>query len=129
MHPWRSGRERRAAVGDHRERLVVDVDQRCGILGDVAIFRDHDCDRFADVHGFVSSQRRAIQVLLVGPAGKTDDETLGAQVRHQIGQREDGVRAGHRECGALVDAAYCSMAVRAAHERGLAACPAAGYRR
>ncbi len=52
-------RERRArleplrAIGDRRQRLEIDLDQRGGVLGEIAAVGHHDRDRLADEADFV----------------------------------------------------------------------------
>ena len=36
------------AIGRRRQHVVIDRDQRCGILGHITVARDHDGDRLAD---------------------------------------------------------------------------------
>ena len=93
MHQRRAGGERRAAVRGRGQRLVVDVDERRCVFGNVAIIGDHDRHGLADMHHFVARERRTIQILLIARARQADDHELGGEVRHDVGAREDGVHA------------------------------------
>ena len=50
-------RDRRAAVGDRRQHVVVDRDQRGGVLGEVAVVGDHDRDGLADIGDLAVGER------------------------------------------------------------------------
>ena len=39
--------------------LVIDLDERCGVFGDIARVGDHHRDRLADITSFVLGQRHA----------------------------------------------------------------------
>jgi hypothetical protein len=52
------GIERAPTVGDHRQRVIVDRDQRCGVLGNVTVVGDDQRDRLADIANLVRCQRR-----------------------------------------------------------------------
>ena len=119
MHQGRAGGERRAAVRGRGQRLVVDVDERRCVFGNVAIIGHHDRHSLADMHHLVARERRTIQILLIARARQADDHELGGEVRHDVGAREDGVHARQRERGRLVDAADRSVRMRAAHEGGV----------
>jgi hypothetical protein len=116
MHAWRTVCQRGPAVGDRRQRLIVDFDECSGIFGDISAVGDDDRHRLADVNHLVTGQCGTVAVLPVALAGKADDQPLSPQVREQIGQREYSVYARVRERHCLVDAADRGMAVRAAHE-------------
>src|SRR6185436_6087218 len=88
------------------ERLVLDFDQICGLLGDVRIGRKRDRDRLADVTNLVDRQDRLVV------KGRT---VVG--VRHErrdIGGGDDGVYAFKCERGASIDAHDTSVRDRAA---------------
>ena len=108
-----------AAVGDRRQHIVIDADERHGVLGDVSRIGDNDGDRLTDMDGFVAAERRAAPVLLVARAGKTDDEPLGLEMGHQIVKGEDGAHPGECCRRRLVDGADGGMAVGTAHEGGV----------
>ncbi len=102
---------------DRRQRLVVHRHPRHRILGEVAVVGDNDRHRLADVHGFAAGQRRTVALLPVAGTGQPDDEALVGKPGTQIVQRQYRPHAGQRESGAPVDAAYCCVGMRAAHER------------
>ena len=88
-------RERLPAVRHRRQRLVVDRDQRGGVLGDVARLRDHDRHRLADKGDLVLGQdeRRDVGRKLRG--AKLQRKPLLCEQRRKIGEREHGMHAGH----------------------------------
>ena len=96
MHLRRIGGERGAAVGHGAQRLVIDVDEPGRILGNVAIVCDDDGDGLANVHHFVTGERRPVEVLLVARARQSDDHELGREVSDEVSAREDGMHAGKR---------------------------------
>ena len=53
-------------VGDERQELVVDRDQRGGVLGDVAVVREHHRHRLADIAHLAVGERRTPQALSSG---------------------------------------------------------------
>ena len=62
LAPHRRGVRRALAhVGDERQRLVVDRDQRGGVLGDVAVVRDHHRHRLADIGDLAVGERERPQ--------------------------------------------------------------------
>ncbi len=115
----RAVRERSTAVRNRRQRVVIDSNEGGRVLGNVAVVGDNDRHRLADVDDLVPGQCGTVPLLLVTLAGKTDDEPLDPQVRHQIAQRKNSVHAGIRQRRSLVDAADRGMTVRTAHECGL----------
>ena len=96
MRLRRARRERGAAVGNRGQRLVIDVDEPGRILGNVAIVCDDDGDGLADVHHFVTGERRPVEVLLVARARQPDDHEFGREVSDEVSAREDGMHAGKR---------------------------------
>lgn len=63
MNARRAGIERPAPVDDGVEHLVIDLDQRRGILGDRAALGDHHGDRHADVADFAIGEWLVVQGL------------------------------------------------------------------
>ena len=51
--------ERVGGIDDGRQRLVVDLDQLQRILGEIAVRRDHDRDRLADIAHALDRDRPA----------------------------------------------------------------------
>ena len=100
-------------VGDRGQRLVVDVHQLDGVLGDVAAFGDDECDRIADEFRLALGQRRpgGVGDVLAGDRvpGLLD---LGVEV---VG-REHGAHTGQRKGRRRVDALDARPRERAAHE-------------
>ena len=56
VRPRRTVLDRVAAVADRRQRVVMNVDRGCGILGDVARVGDHHRDRLTDIIDFPARQ-------------------------------------------------------------------------
>ena len=119
MGERRAGRERRAAVRHRRQRLVVDRDQRGGVLGDVARLRDHDRDRLADEGHLVlgEHERRDVRRQLRG-AELQRQPFVGQKRREMSASVSTACTPGSRGRRG-VDAADGGMRVRAAHERRL----------
>ena len=109
-------REGLPAVRHRGQRLVVDGDQRGGVLGDVARLRDHHRHRLADKGDLVlgKDERRDIGRQL--RRAKLQRKPLLRQQRRQIGEREHRMHAGISLRGPDVDAAEFGMRMRAAHE-------------
>ena len=107
------------AVRDRRQDVVVDLDQRRRVLGDIAVVGDDDGDRLADMGHLVVGERGPVAVLLVARARQADDQPRGGQRRHQIGQRVDRVDARMRARRRRLDAVDGGVGVRAAEKRGL----------
>ena len=76
------------------KRLVVDRDQRGGVLGDVARLRDHHRHRLADKGDLVlgKDERRDVGRQLRG--AKLQRQPLLREQRRQIGEREHRMHAG-----------------------------------
>ena len=115
----RAGAKGGAAVGGRGQRLVVDVDERRRILGDISIVRHHDGERLPDMHRLVARERRAVEVLLVARARQPDHHVLGREMRQEVRADEDRMHAGQRSRGCFVDAPDRGMRMRAAHEGGV----------
>ena len=60
MRERRAGVERGAAIGDRRQRLEIDIDQRGSVLGEIAAVGDHDRDRLADIADLVAASAMCI---------------------------------------------------------------------
>ena len=109
-----SAAERGLGVGDGRELLVVDDDERAGILGLRAAARDHGRDRLALPARAVDRDRvlrRRLDALEMGEhadPGRDDLRELGA------GDDGDHARRGFRRGG--IDPADAGVGVRRAHE-------------
>ena len=55
-HHGRTGRHRLAAIGVRRERLVIDLDERRRVLGDVAALGHDHRHRLADESDFLAGE-------------------------------------------------------------------------
>jgi hypothetical protein len=109
-------RERVAAIGDCRQRLVVDGNQRRGVFGNVARPRDHDRHRLADESDLVLGKRKRRDVARELRRAKLQRQPFLREERRKIGKRQYRVHPGAGTRGRGVDAADCSVRVRAAHE-------------
>ena len=109
----RSIRQRRDAIGYGWQNIVIHIDQRGSVLGDIPAIGNHDGDGFADMDNFVVCQRRTVEVLPIGRAGQSDDHPFVGKMRFEIGQRKHAMHAGHRQSGILVDGFDDGVAVRA----------------
>ena len=113
-------RERAAAlerffrIGDHRQRLVIDVDRVDGIARDVRIGGDRDRHRVADEIDAIAGQqrvRRCLQARDLGGAGNQP-----ARIVH-VGAGKDSDDAGNRFRGCGVHAFHPGVGVRTAENR------------
>ena len=103
-------------VGDGGQRLVVDVHQLDGVLGDVPALGDDESDRVADELHLALGQRRA------GVSGMSLP-TTACQASLTSGLRspggEHGAHTGQGEGRGGVDAVDLRPGERAAHEAGV----------
>jgi hypothetical protein len=114
------------AIGNGRERLIVNVDTRGSIFREIAVLRDHHGQRVADVADFIAREHERSDVIAQTFACYPDEfahrlperRAFRRHMRPQILQREDRVHAGHRARSRDVDLAHGSVAERAAHECG-----------
>ena len=63
VHQRRAGGERVAAIGGDWQGLIVNVEQRRGVLCDIAVVGNDHGNGLANVHHLVDCQNRAVQVL------------------------------------------------------------------
>ena len=86
MRQRRARAQRRAAIGNRRQRLVIDIDQSGRVLGDGARLRDHDRDSLADEDDFVlgENEGRDVRRQLIG--AELQRQPLGRQQRRKVGQ-------------------------------------------
>ncbi len=104
-------------VVDHRrERLVVDVYQVGGILGDVAVSGDDESDRVADEAHLPIGERGQGCRRRPAPHHRVP---LLAHAAVEVGGREYGVHAGERERRRGVDPNDASAGEGAAYEAGV----------
>ena len=111
-HGIAGGRHRLLDVDHRRQRVVRDLDQLAGVLGDVAALRHDGGDRLAHVahlvHGDAVLRRRRAREIRARP-------------RHlrRLGAGHDAEHAGQRLGPGLVDAHDSGMRVGAAQHRGV----------
>ena len=108
--------DRLSEVGDGGQRLVVDVDQLDGILGEVAALGDDEGNRVADELHLALGQRRARGVRDVLTR---DGVPRLLDVRIEVAGGEHGVHTGQGEGRGGVDAVDLRPGKRAAHEAGV----------
>ena len=101
VHARRAGRERGRQVGHDRKRLVLDLDQRGRVLGEVAIGRDDECDELAHVSDLVGREwpLRA----RVSQRGMRDQQRRRLVPLTQVGRGEHQADAGRAAGGGRVD--------------------------
>ncbi len=112
----RAWTQRRPAIGDGGQHLIVDINQSGRVLGDGARPRDDDGDRFPDKYDLVLGQdeRRDIGWQLIG--AKLQRQPLRGQQRRQIGISEHRMHARQPPRRFGIDAANAGMGMRAAYE-------------
>ena len=111
-HRVAAGIDRLHHVGDGRQRLVDDVDEGDGVLGDVPGIGDDQRHRLADV-AHLAERDAALLDRRVGKAGQRS----GLARRLLAGDHRDDAR--ERLGRALVDRADARVGVRAAQRRGM----------
>ena len=103
----------------HRvERLVVDGDPLGRVAGEVAVLRDDDGHRVADVADRVGGDHRVSGRLEIRQEPADGNHAGNAGCR-DVARREHGEDAGKRLGGGGVDAANPGMRVRTANDRGM----------
>jgi len=109
---------RLVGVADDIERRVLDVHQRGQVLGGVAIGRDNDRHRFAEVTHAVARQDR----LRGGQLGPRPERSIAGQegeLLAEVGGAQDGDRARVGPGRGQVDRPDHRVCQRAAHHRGV----------
>ena len=91
---WRVGLERRNGIDNHRQRLVVDLDQIECVLGEITARRDDDHGRLPDIAHAVDGDRPAFD-----GSAHADDEAgrMGGDIRtrdHRSDARRRSRRSG-----------------------------------
>jgi hypothetical protein len=115
-HGRRAGFDSLAAVRDRRQQLVVHLDQRRRILGDVAVVGDNEGDGLADIGHLAVGECKGPHMVERGARiGMPHHPALG-HGRRQVVQGDHRVHARDRERRTLVDAANDGMRMRAARE-------------
>jgi hypothetical protein len=112
----RRGILRRPHVGDERQCLVIHRDQRGGVLGDVAVVRQHHRHRLADVAGLARRERKGPGLVERHAGVGVAHHAALDHRRREIVEGEHRVHAGHRQRGGLVHAFDQRMRMRAPHE-------------
>ena len=109
------GRERGLQIRHHRQRLVLDLDERLRVLGDVAAVGDDEGHHLSDVADFVDGEGPLRAA--VGQGRVRDQQRRGLVQLAEIGGREHEMDAGHAAGGRRVDPGDPRVGVRAP-ERG-----------
>ncbi len=118
MGERRAGLKRCDAIGHRRQRLVIDLDQRGRILGQIAAVGHHDGDRLAHEAGFVLGEAIRHVGLLDRRARHQERHGLPLHRGRQIRESKDRMHARQLKRRALVDAADAGMGMGAAqHHR------------
>ena len=97
-------------VDDRRERFVFDLDELCGILGDVAALGDHQGNRITHEAHLSLGKRRTRGLRALSPYGGVP---LLPSVGIQVRRGEDVADAGQRCGGFDIDAAQPGTWMRA----------------
>ena len=101
--------KRLAAIDQGRQLLVIDIDQRGGILGDRARMRDDHDERFADIAGFRLRQNEGHCLRPELPLREGNRQPrLSQQARHRA-CRVTRDHAGQRERRVDIDSAEPRM--------------------
>ena len=100
----RAGFQPFARIGDRRQLIVVDFDQRRGILGDAAIVGDDERNRLADIEGFVVDKEARLGIELHCGGRERERNPVAGQKRPQVGIEQDGMHALDRLRCRRVDA-------------------------
>ena len=114
------GGARRGGVDHRRQFLVVDLDQRGGVLGLLQGLGDHDCDLVADVAHLLLGEQRVLR-LLHRRAVDAGDQPAAGQAAHRrgVGAGEDVEHAGGRLRGGDVDRPDAGVRIGRAQEVGV----------
>ena len=107
------------AVRHARKRLVIDLDQCGGILGDVAAVGHDDGDRLAGIDGLGARERIGHEEFGDRGTGHEQRQRIAAQRLRQVGEGEHEMHAGERSRRLGADTADFRMRMGAAHERGM----------
>jgi hypothetical protein len=108
---------RRLQAGDHWQRLVLDLHQVRGILGQVAVLSDHEGDRFARVPDYLGG-KAALRAGL-GQRRVGDEEREVHVAEGKVGCGVDRVDSGGAPSGLDVDGCDARVRVGGADEAGL----------
>jgi len=117
VHARHAGRERRRQIGHDRQRLVLHVDERERVLGDVAALRDDEGHNLADVAHLVDRERP------LGPSvrqGRMRDQERRRLIElAELGRRHHQADRGHATGGGRVNPRDPRVRVRAPQRRGV----------
>ena len=105
-------------IGRRRQYVVIDGDEGCGVLGDIAIFGHDNRDRLADEGHFAVGERERPALIELGAGIRGPHHAPLLQHRRQIIEREHRDHARQRPGGAGIDASDQRMRMRAARESG-----------
>ena len=102
------------AIGDRRQRLVVDVHECGRIFGYIAVLGRHQRDGFADIGDFARAQRiRPHRLARLTALARLAHHAPLRQRGHEIVKRQYGVHAGKRAPCAPIDLiAACACVLR-----------------
>ena len=117
VHAWRPGPERGREVGHHRQRLVLHLDERKRVLGDVAAVGDDEGHDLADVAHFVDGERPLGAAVRQGRV--RDQERRRLIQLAELGRRQYQVHAGHAARGGSIDPRDPRVGVRAPERCGV----------
>ncbi len=117
VHPRRAARERGRQVGHDRQGLVLHLDERHRVLGDVTTVRDDEGHHLTDVAHLVYGERA------LGAAvrqGRVRDQQRRRLIQlAELGGRQHEMDAGHAPGGGRVDPRDPCVSVRAPERCGV----------
>ena len=100
----------------HRQRLIINHDQRCGVFGDVATISNHHRNGFTHMHDLFVGQGGAMQLLAESGAWQRHFQQRIIQVMDDIFHAPDRAHARHVDCSGNINAANECVSLRAAHK-------------
>ena len=112
----RIGREPVARIGHGRQRIELDRDQACRVLGDIAAVRHDNRNRLAGVAELVERQREWVYVEADGTDRQGERNAVMREQPPQIVMGQHRVHARARARLVSVHAAQPRMRHRTAHE-------------
>ena len=116
---WRAVCHRVFHGGNHRKRLVLDVDQVKCLFGFVGAVRGDGGDWMTLEEHLAARENLAADVeqVLRWPARRSDNRLV--LVFRKIGRRQDGAHSGSGFCPRSIDRLYVCVGVRTSEELGV----------
>ncbi len=99
----RAGLQRRDAIGDCGQRIVIHQHHGGGVFRHVTVGGDDDRDGLADVNDFVVRKNGAIELLPKCGARQRNAQLVFGDVGENVRSRPDRQHAGQRARGLAID--------------------------